>query len=121
MRSLGRACKRVACEEDADFPNSHAAKSPPQKKRRSTSTREMQWQKRLQELREFHQIHGHCRVPQKYPPNPLLELWVSRKRIEFKKRENGKQSSMTAERIAKLNNLGFDWAVRGVVGETWGI
>ena len=30
-------------------------------------------------------------------------------RAEFKKQENQEQSSMTAERIAKLNNVGFDW------------
>ena len=32
-------------------------------------------------------------------------------RKEFKKRENGEQSSMTAERIAALDNLGFEWVV----------
>jgi len=30
---------------------------------------------------------------------------------KFRKRENGKQSSMTAERIADLNSLGFEWVV----------
>jgi len=75
------------------------------------------WEMRLQELQEFHQTHGHCRVPTKYPQNPSLGIWVVRMRAEFKKRENGKQSSMTAERIAKLNNLGFDWDVASEVWE----
>ena len=69
----------------------------------------MQWQTRLLELQEFHQTYGHCRVPFKYPPNSSLGRWVSTMRQEFKKRENGKQSSMTAERIADLNSLGFEW------------
>ena len=67
------------------------------------------WEIRLQELQEFHQTHGHCRVPRRYPPNPSLGIWVGRMRTEFKKRENGKQSSINAERIATLDNLGFDW------------
>ena len=74
------------------------------------------WEVRLQELQEFHQTHGHCRVPNKYPQNPSLGIWVSNMRTEFKKWENGKQSSMTAKRIAELNNLGFDW---DVIGEAW--
>jgi len=65
----------------------------------------------LQELREFHQTQGHCRVPQRYPQNPSLGQWVASMRTDFKKRENGKKSSLTAERLAALNNLGFDWAV----------
>ena len=69
------------------------------------------WETRLQELQEFHETHGHCRIPLKYPQNPSLGNWVMTMRKEFKKRENGKQSSMTAERIAKLNNLGFVWSV----------
>merc|ERR1711935_515844 len=32
-------------------------------------------------------------------------------RKEFKKWESAKQSFMTIERIAKLNNLGFEWVV----------
>merc|ERR1712176_1467024 len=63
------------------------------------------WYVRLQELQEYHRTHGHCRVPQQYPQNPSLGRWVNKMRSEFKKWENGKQSSMTAERIAKLNNL----------------
>merc|ERR1711935_979346 len=55
---------------------------------------------------------GHCRVPRKYPQNPSMGAWVSIMGSECKKRENGKQSSMTAERIAELNNLGFDWVIR---------
>jgi len=75
------------------------------------------WKLRLEELREFHQIHGHCRVPQRYPQNPSLGKWVSKMRSEFQKRENGKESSLTDGRIATLNNLGFDW----VVYEAWEI
>ena len=78
-----------------------------------------EWQTRLQELQEIHQIHGHCRVPQIYPHNPSLGNWVSgTMRREFKQRENGKESWLTVERIAALNNLGFDWVV---INEAWEI
>ena len=65
----------------------------------------------MQELQELHQTHGDCRVPEKYPLNPSLGIWVKTMRADFKKRENVKQSSMTAERITELSNLGFDWSL----------
>jgi len=88
-----------------------AAASQPNKKRRFTKTQEMQWQIRLEELQGFSQIHGHCRVPKPYPQNPSLGGWVNNMRTEFRKRKEGQQASMTAERIVALNNLGFDWVV----------
>jgi len=71
----------------------------------------------LEELQEFHQINGHCRVPRKYPQNPSLGYWVNDMRTEFKKRKEGQQSSMTDERIAALNNLGFDWVLKDTAWE----
>jgi len=69
------------------------------------------WEIRLEELRDFRQTYGHCRVPKIHLENLTLGHWVSYMRKEFRKRKEGKQSSMTAERIAALNNLGFDWIV----------
>merc|ERR1712008_607397 len=66
------------------------------------------WEIRLEELQEFHQTNGHCRVPFKYPQNESLGKWVSTMQTEFKKRKEGQQSRLTDERIAALNNLGFD-------------
>jgi len=77
------------------------------------------WEIRLEELREFHQTYSHCRVSRTYPANPSLGNWVQAMRKDFRKRENGKQSSMTTERIAPLNDLGFDWVV--VDNEAWEI
>jgi len=43
-----------------------------------------------------------------------IHLWdCGCQTCEVKKWENGNESSMTAEPIAKLNNLGFDLAVIG--------
>ncbi|EEC44448.1 predicted protein, partial [Phaeodactylum tricornutum CCAP 1055/1] len=38
------------------------------------------WTQRLQDLREFRAIHGHCLVPSRYPPNPELGIWVGTQR-----------------------------------------
>jgi len=95
--------KRVALGESV------ATTSQPNKKRRFAEIQEFQWQTRLKELQGFHQIHGDCRVPGKYPQNPQLGNWVENLRREFTQGENGNHSSLTAEQIAALNNLGFDW------------
>jgi len=89
-----------------------ATTSQPNKKRRLTTTkREMQWQRKLRDLQEFFQSHGHCMVPQSYAQNSPLGCWVHRMRMEFKKWENAKESALTTERIAALNKLGFDWVL----------
>ena len=34
------------------------------------------WEERWNELREFKQKYGHCRVPKNYSSNPQLAVWV---------------------------------------------
>ena len=60
------------------------------------------------ELVEYKREFGHCRVPQKYKPNPQLLAWVRTQRICFKKK------SLSKDRIAKLNELGFVWQGKGI-------
>ena len=43
------------------------------------------WDERYQSLLEFKQQHGHCLVPQNYPPDPKLGLWVMAQRGYFTK------------------------------------
>ena len=50
-------------------------------------------------------------VPQKYPPDPKLGIWVNKQREEFKFRMEGKRSSMTDEKVAALELVGFEWYV----------
>jgi Helicase associated domain len=40
------------------------------------------WYQRLNELYEYKQEHGNCDVPQKYPPNRCLGIWVNKQRCE---------------------------------------
>jgi len=80
------------------------------------------WRKHMCELREFSHAYGHCNVPYRYPTNPSLGKWVLNLRTEYKRKQNRKESSLTAELIAELDALGFLWLRLGVVrgdDETW--
>ena len=70
------------------------------------------WSHWISLLAEYKQIHGHCDVPIKYPPNPPLGTFVNRQRAEYRKMNANKPSSMTHEKVDELERLGFTWAVR---------
>jgi Helicase associated domain len=36
------------------------------------------WNQKLNELKLYRDIHGHCNVPARYPDNPGLGIWVRR-------------------------------------------
>lgn len=70
------------------------------------------WFQKLEQLKEFKVKHGHCNVPQKYEPNQPLGTWVNKQRMEHKLLLDGHKSSMTKERMEKLEAVGFKWAKR---------
>jgi hypothetical protein len=80
---------------------------------------------KLLELDNYIHLHGHCRVPKRYIPNPSLGNWVNKQRQQYKKyiasigggavagsssgrRRDGK-TSMNETRIKALNQRGFIW------------
>ena len=67
------------------------------------------WETKLAELAAYKEEHGHCNVPRTYEANKELERWVMRQRTEYRLLMEGKRSSMTEERIAMLNQIGFVW------------
>jgi len=67
------------------------------------------WKKRIQELNEFREKNGHCRVPYSYAPNPSLAKWVKNQRAVYKRKQEGKKSSLTDARIVELESIGFEW------------
>jgi hypothetical protein len=71
------------------------------------------WLERLSELKEYCQANGHCNVPSNHPSNPQLATWVKCQRRQYKLFWDGKQSNMTLERIAELEQLSFGWELRG--------
>lgn len=67
------------------------------------------WDDRLEELRIYESETGHCLVPRHYPSSAQLGQWVSTQRIQYRLMQEGKGSSMTAERASQLDDLNFVW------------
>lgn len=61
------------------------------------------WEDRLAEVAEFKTKNGHCEMPMNIPGNPKLGRFVNTMRVQ---RNNGK---LSADRVAKLDALGFAW------------
>eukprot|EP00980_Cylindrotheca_fusiformis_P003752 scaffold833_cov92-Cylindrotheca_fusiformis.AAC.6 len=85
--------------EDAD----HAASNE------YTNSLEANWNTRLEELKKYSQQHGDCMVPKRYSENVALGYWVNTQRKHYKLRKEGKRSTMTEDRIAALEKIGFAW------------
>ncbi len=64
------------------------------------------WDERYQELVAFQRQAGHCNVPEGYRENPKLAGWVSQQRRRMRK------AKLSADRVARLDALGFVWQVK---------
>jgi hypothetical protein len=67
------------------------------------------WSEAFQVLLDFRKVHDHCLVPHTYKENMSLARWVKRQRYQHKLLREGKNSTMTDERIKLLENVGFVW------------
>ena len=74
---------------------------------------EMGWESMLVRLVAFKAMpgHGHCRVPtQGWSADPKLAGWVGKQRTYKRRLDAGHaHPGITKERVAKLDQLGFDW------------
>ena len=70
------------------------------------------WQSNFDDLVAYKKENGDVRVPRQYEKAPKLAEWVTDQRRQCKARLEGKPSTMTAERMAKLDQLGFVWQFR---------
>ena len=68
-----------------------------------------QWDNRFQELFHFRLRYGHCLVPHNEAEYPGLHQWVKRQRSQFKRKIDGKHTTLTDSRQAALDDLGFVW------------
>jgi hypothetical protein len=66
-------------------------------------TRQVVWNERFEELKEFRQEHGHCNVPTVYPRRVHLRSFVDTQRQRYR------QGVLSRERIAQLDSVGFNW------------
>jgi len=72
------------------------------------------WEKSYEDLVNFVKEFGHARVPEKFPQNPRLGMWMVIQRRSFEMYlKDSSSSSMTADRILLLNKVGFEWVLRG--------
>uniref|UniRef100_A0A7S2U853 Helicase-associated domain-containing protein n=1 Tax=Attheya septentrionalis TaxID=420275 RepID=A0A7S2U853_9STRA len=74
------------------------------------------WHGYFLELHAFHVEHSHANVPTKYTKNPALGRWMSTQRSEYIKFTQDEKSSLTCEKIEKLNTLGFCWSAQSQKG-----
>eukprot|EP00980_Cylindrotheca_fusiformis_P008259 scaffold1736_cov127-Cylindrotheca_fusiformis.AAC.73 len=70
------------------------------------------WEERLTELIDYKRQTGNCNVPSRYAENRQLAIWVKRQRRQYKFYCTNKPSSMTEERISRLEAIGFEWDLR---------
>lgn len=70
------------------------------------------WDERFNELIDYKRINGNCNVPSRYTENRQLAVWVKRQRRQYKFYRTNKASSMTDERITRLESIGFEWDLR---------
>ena len=61
------------------------------------------WRENYLALREYKERVGNCHVPQNWAENKVLARWVQEQRMRRKRNQ------LSAERIALLNEIGFDW------------
>ncbi|KAG7372913.1 helicase domain protein [Nitzschia inconspicua] len=69
------------------------------------------WYERFETLKAFYLAHGHCGIPTKFEDGSL-NVWMKHQRRQYVVFMNGKKSTMTEERIAALNSIGFNWNPR---------
>lgn len=67
------------------------------------------WQERYSDLCRYKERHGHVNVPNKYPADSQLGIWVKCQRRQYRLFRQGKPSSITMERIDQLDRIGFAW------------
>jgi hypothetical protein len=76
-----------------------------------------QWSEKFEELCQYREKTGHCLVPHTYNENLSLARWVKRQRYQYKLMLESKSSTMTPDRVAALDEIGFVWDSQGAA---WG-
>lgn len=108
--SLNKKRNRASDEQEKDSPAPEESQAFPKSDSRFRPYQEEQWAEHFQALCEYRNREGNCLVPHLYPQNPALARWVKRQRYSYKVKVAGqKASSMTPERIAALEGIGFVW------------
>lgn len=72
------------------------------------------WMERFNELNEYFLSHGTCTISSNYirSRGRTLSSWIKCQRRQYRIYNEGGPSTMTPDRIAKLENIGFQWDLR---------
>lgn len=70
------------------------------------------WEERYATLSMYRDSYGDANVPTKFGDRKLA-IWVKCQRRQYQLHLKGHRSSITPERIGKLEQIGFDWTPRG--------
>ena len=68
---------------------------------------QVRWEAMYEILVAYQRAHGHCRVPLSTWEQPNLVRWV------ITQRRAKREGKLSAERVRRLNKLGFSWDVQG--------
>jgi uncharacterized membrane protein YjdF len=75
----------------------------------SWNSKEASWEAMRKQLADYCSQYGDCNVPNKWPDNKELRDWVATQRKQKNKFDRGLYASITKERIASLDSMGFSW------------
>jgi hypothetical protein len=96
-RSTGMTEKRIQLLEGEDF---------------VWDARAYVWESRFQELRAFVSLNGHSVIQERrggtYDP---LARWASTQRQNYKKYNNQQHTTLTEDKIKRMNSIGFAWEI----------
>ena len=70
------------------------------------------WMEHYEQLKAYKSKYGDCLVPTHYADNPRLGRWTHTQRHQRRQQAKGKRACITEERIALLDEIGFQWEVR---------
>ena len=79
---------------------------------------QVSWEEKFAQLVEYKKTYGHCNVSGKHSKHEYrpLSIWIKCQRRQRKLLEKKEKSTMTEARIAKLDEIGFDWNPRNLQG-----
>jgi len=70
------------------------------------------WKAHFAQLRKYKEEYGDFRVPASFVADGMhLGGWVYKQRRAYRHQQEGKTACITKERIAQLNDIGFDWNI----------
>lgn len=69
------------------------------------------WEEMFAALAVYKQTYGNCNVPKKWKPNPKLATWCVHQRTDYQR------NKLSAVRIQRLEELGFEWVPQDVAWE----